>query len=74
MSQDVSPVPDNYIGNHTPEVTNSFTNIGSTISSTHSLKAEFNVRIGRSRAMQLWQWPASRREPGTAAYSRLNQR
>ena len=48
MSQDVSSTPQITIGDHTLEVVDNFTYLGSTISSNISLDAELNVRIGKA--------------------------
>ena len=48
MGQDVSDTPHITIGDHTLEVVDSFTYLGSCISSNLSLDSELNVRIGKA--------------------------
>lgn len=48
MGQDVSSTPQIIIGDHTLEVVENFTYLGSIISSNLSLDAEINVRIGKA--------------------------
>ena len=48
MGQDVSSTPCITIGDHTLEVVENFTYLGSTISSNLSLDAELNTRIGKA--------------------------
>lgn len=48
MSQDVSTAPSISIGDHTLEVVNKFTYLGSTISNNLSLDPELNCRIGKA--------------------------
>ena len=48
LGQDVSSAPSISIGNHTLEVVDKFTYLGSTISSNLSLDAELNTRIGKA--------------------------
>ncbi|RJG15198.1 hypothetical protein D4A39_16670, partial [Alcanivorax profundi] len=48
MGQDVSTPPTIIIGDHTLEVVDKFSYLGSTISSNLSLDAELNVRIGKA--------------------------
>jgi len=48
MGQDVSSIPSISIDDHTLEVVDEFTYLGSTISSNLSLDAELNKRIGKS--------------------------
>lgn len=48
MGQDVSTTPAITIGDHSQEVVDKFTHLGSTISSNLSLDAELNVRIGKA--------------------------
>ena len=48
MAQDVSSAPSISIGDHTLEVVDKFTYLGSTISSNLSLDAELNTRIGKA--------------------------
>ena len=50
MGQDVSKVPEITIGDHTLGVTETFTYLGSKISSNLSLDAELNARIGKASA------------------------
>ena len=48
MGQDISSAQSISIGDHTLEVVDKFTYLGSTISSNLSLDAELNTRIGRA--------------------------
>ena len=48
MGQDVSSAPNISVGDHTLEVVDRFTYLGSTISSNLSLDAELNTRIGKA--------------------------
>ena len=48
MGQDVSDAPQITIGDHSLEVVNNFTYLGSCISSNLSLDSELNVRIGKA--------------------------
>ncbi|KAM9364755.1 uncharacterized protein KZ484_010926 [Pholidichthys leucotaenia] len=48
MGQDVSIIPAVTVGDHTLEVVENFTYLGSTISSNLSLDAELNTRIGKA--------------------------
>lgn len=48
MGQDISTTPTITIGDHTLEVVDKFTYLGSTLSSNLSLDAELNVRIGKA--------------------------
>ena len=48
MGQDVSDAPEIKIGDHTLGVTDSFTYLGSTITSNLCLDAEINTRIGKA--------------------------
>jgi len=48
MAHDVSTIPTITIGDHTLEVVDTFTYLGSTISNNLSLDAELNVRIGKA--------------------------
>ena len=48
MGQDVSSVPNISIGDHTLEVVDKFTYLGSTVSSNLSLDAELNTRIRKA--------------------------
>lgn len=51
MGQDVSSAPSISIGDHTLEVVDNFTYLGSTISSNLSLDNELNTRIGKATAV-----------------------
>ena len=48
MGLDVSSIPSISIGDHTLEVVEDFTYLGSTISSNLSLDTELNTRIGKA--------------------------
>jgi hypothetical protein len=53
MAQDVSITPKIAIGDHTLEMVDKFTYLGSTISNNLCLDAELNVRLGQHPP-----WPA----------------